>query len=682
MKQFWKKTLWRFDRAYSANSALKPALWVAGSLLLFVLLFWLIGLLWYLTPYGYNKPYGTPRIVETLSLLLSPGNFPRASVLPYLFQAVVSLFGAVFFTAFLIATFNRVLVNRVDNYLNGYSRYYFENHILILGGGSQIPSIINSIASKQEYQGKDVVILSARNTQAVKEQILPLLTPDAQKMVLTFYFGSYGMESDLSSCQVENASHIFILGEDDSLGLDSLNVECWKRVRGLRSNAASVAQCFLFLCCQTTTHLFHMLPQESHTSMETTLINQYEAVAQQLLVGENPQLIPFTLDRGLITPDADRYVHFVVVGMTPMGYALATTAAHLCHFPNFNEAASRPIRTRITFIDPSADSLMNQFMSNYSGLFSLSHSILRLDDKSWMQGKPDSRYGDFLDVEWEFVKGSVDEEWVRNQLVGYVNDPHQVLSLAFCNLSPEVNIAHAFHLPPQFYPLNEDGGGSLSPALYVYQPSSMALVDAARMEIPKYSHIVPFSMSVGSIDPLLTHRIAAAKRFNYLYQKVSSGKEFTAMPTEVSVLDEMWRQLSFAEKMSNIYAANAACVMMRNMGIDVHTGMQPVNDPVQVERLAKVEHARWNMEKLLVGFDAMPAAERRQLNTDLSSDDPDIRQEARMKSNRSKNQQFVLKDISPYLELPEDAKEFDTIIMRNLPVTLLPYIFNTSASAI
>ena len=57
MKQFWKKTLWRFDRAYSANSAWKPALWVAGSLLFFVLVFWLLGLLWYLTPYGYNKPY-------------------------------------------------------------------------------------------------------------------------------------------------------------------------------------------------------------------------------------------------------------------------------------------------------------------------------------------------------------------------------------------------------------------------------------------------------------------------------------------------------------------------------------------------------------------------------------------------------------------------------------------------
>ena len=676
MKQFWKKTLWRFDRAYSANSAWKPALWVAGSLLFFVLVFWLLGLLWYLTPYGYNKPYGAPRIVETLSLLLSPGSYPRASVLPYLFQAVVSLFGAVFFTAFLIATFNRVLANRVDNYRNGVSRYYFDNHILILGGGNQALRIINSIASKQEYQGKDVVVLSARNTQTVREQLLPYLSPDAQKMVLTFYFGSYNMESDLSSCQIENASHIFILGEEDVVGQDSLNVECWKKVRGLRFNVPTVAQCYLFLSCQTTTHLFHMLPQEAHTSMETTLINQYEAVAQQLLVGENPQLIPFTLDRGLITPDADRYVHFVVVGMTPMGYALATTAAHLCHFPNFDKSASRPIRTRITFIDPSADTLMNQFMSNYNGLFSLSHSILRLDDKSWMQGKPDSRYGDFLDVEWEFIKGSVDEEWVRNQLVSYVSDPHQVLSLAFCDFSSESNIAHAFHLPPQFYPLNEDEDALLSPVLYVYQPSSMALVDAARVEILKYSHIVPFGMSIGNIDPLLTNRIAAAKRFNYLYQKVSSGKEFTAMPTEVSVLDEMWRQLSFAEKMSNIYAANAACVKLRNMGLDVQIDMQPINDPAQVECLAKAEHARWNMEKLLVGYDAMPAAERGMLNTALASDDPDTRQEARMKSNRSKNQQFVLKDIAPYSDLSQDAKEFDNIIMRNLPLATLPYISN------
>ena len=681
MKQLYKKALWYFDRAFSANSAWKPTLWVAVSLLLFTLVFWLIGLLWYLTPVGYANPAGTPRIVEILGLLMSPGSYPLDSALPYLFQAVVSLFGAVFFTAFLVATFNRVLANRVANYINGHTRYYFENHILILGGSSHALRVINAIATKQEYQGKDVVVLSSRNAQSVREQLLPYLTPEAKKMVLTIYFGGYTMESDLSSCQVEKASHIFILGEDDAHGDDALNVECWKKVRGLRFNALSVAQCYLFYSSHTTTHLFHMLPQESHTSLETTLINHYEAMAQHLLVVDNPQRIPFTLDRGLITPDSDRYVHFVVVGMTPVGYALATTAAHICHFPNFDESLSRPLRTRITFIDPSADTLMNQFMSDHSGLFSLSQSILRLDDKSWMQGKPDSLYGDFLDVEWEFIKGTVDMEWVRNQLVGWLSDPHQVLSLAFCGPSSESNVAQAFHLPHQFYPIADEDSEQCPPVIYVNQTHGTYLVDAARMEIPKYSNVVPFGIAVGDLDPLQTNRIAAAKRINYLYQKVSSGKEFTVMPTDTSVLDEMWRQLSFAEKMSNIYAANAACVKVRTMGIDVQTGVQPISDPVQVERLSKIEHARWNMEKLLVGYEAMPAAERSLLNSELSSDNSETRQEARMKSNRSRNYQFVLKDISPYSELSDNARAFDNNVMRNLPMALLPYIFSTSASA-
>ena len=139
-------------------------------------------------------------------------------------------------------------------------------------------------------------------------------------------------------------------------------------------------------------------------------------VVEQLLEGDVRQEDCRSLDRGLVTAETDRYVHLVVVGMTSVGYAFATTAAQLCHFPNFHESSPRPIRTKITFVDPEADRKMNQFKSSYSSLFRLSHSRYYSNDKEWLQWRPESQFEDFLDVEWEFVKGTTDEEWVKKML--------------------------------------------------------------------------------------------------------------------------------------------------------------------------------------------------------------------------------------------------------------------------
>ena len=219
------------------------------------------------------------------------------------------------------------------------------------------------------------------------------------------------------------------------------------------------------------------------------------------------------------------------------------------------------------------------------------------------------------------------------------------------------------------------------PVIYVYQPLSGALLDTARNEVPKFANIVPFGISATGYDPLLMQRIAAAKRVNYLYQKEFSGKEFVSMPNDGVVFDEMWRQLSIAEKMSNIYSANSAEVKLRSVGILCEGNLEPVDDAGLVEVLSRMEHSRWNMEKLLVGYSAMEYSERSELNAALESEDAEVRQEARMLSNRSKNQRFVHKDIAPYSELSEQTRAYDRAIVRNLPLALLPHIYHLETDA-
>lgn len=565
--------------------------------------------------------------------------------------------------------------NRMARCRQGRVRYRFDSHILIMGGGDATVEMLNAIATNREWAEKDVVVLSSQDADTVRDRLATGLSPEGCGLRTTVYHGVRTHEDELHSCNVEQASHIFIIGEDGEEGHDALNMECWGKVRALRMHAPQVAQCYMMLECAATVGLLHMLPQEAHTSVETTIVNRYEAMVQQLLMGDAPEKVRYTLDRGLVTAGADRYVHVVVVGMTRMGYAFATTVAQICHFPNYDEKVSRPLRTKITFIDPAADKKMSQFQCSHSTLFSLSHSRYIADNSSWLQARPEGRYGDFLDVEWEFVKGMTDEEWVREMLVDCATDSRQVLSVAYCTDSANDNLNQSLHLPPQFY-------GTLSgteeteplPNIYVYQPQSSALVRAAQAEVIHLRNLIPFGDRADGYDPLLVRQNTVAKRVNYLYQKETSGKQFVAMPSDVALLDAMWQQLSLTEKMSGILSATSVYAMLRGMGLQEVDASQPVEDPDKIEALARVEHSRRNIERLLAGFEAMPAAERDRVNAALESDDAEVRQEARTYANRNANQMFLLKDIAPYASLTDATKTDIRTIVSNLPLAALPHI--------
>ena len=161
----------------------------------------------------------------------------------------------------------------------------------------------------------------------------------------------------------------------------------------------------------------------------------------------------------------------------------------------------------------------------------------------------------------------------------------------------------------------------------------------------------------GSFDSQMGKRLAAAKRINYLYQMQNMKKEYDTMASQ-EVLDEMWRDLSYAEKMSNIYAANSIYGKFRSVGIKEGE----VVPDAAVERLARMEHARWNMEKLLVGYRALPKSDRDRIDDGLKREDPEVEKE----NKALKKQEFKHKDITPYDDLSEDSKEYDKAIVRNL----------------
>jgi hypothetical protein len=135
----------------------------------------------------------------------------------------------------------------------------------------------------------------------------------------------------------------------------------------------SPIDCFLVLDRASAVRSF--LYKENGGSTEClnlTVINAVENLAQRVFVsrgfdegGSYP-----SLDGDGIGKDSDKHVHLVAVGMTQVSYAMATTAAHICHFPNF----SRGIRTKITFVMPDIRREMDFFRGRYSHLREISYS--------------------------------------------------------------------------------------------------------------------------------------------------------------------------------------------------------------------------------------------------------------------------------------------------------------------
>ena len=552
---------------------------------------------------------------------------------------------------------------------DGFTRYSFKQHILILGGSRELLPLLRAIAAHDALKMLPVVVLTDSDCPSLLQLLRTRLQSLGVQSPVTLYRGCRTCADTLRTCQVDSASHIFILGEDDEPAHDSLNVSCWQQVRQLRAQCNQLAQCYLMLRSSTSTFLFHSLQQEAHNSLETTIINSYESLAQQLLVGDIYHNDTLTLDRGLVTVGSDRFVHLVVVGMTPMGYAFAATAAQLCHFPNFDESAPRPIRTRITFVDPRANELMDCFKASYPGIFDLSHVRYIEQPGAWLQGVPQRSLGDFVDVEWQFVKGNISSEWIRDMLSACAADSRQVLSVALCGGDSARNLTEAYRLPRQLYPLPDSNNSSpLTPVVYVYQPDDSSLVQTVQNEVLRFHNVVPFGFSAKGFDPLHSLRIAAAKRINYLYQKENSGKVFTSMPADEALLNELWRQLSSAEKTAALLAANATNTFIRSFGLSRTTLADHLSDDAVVESFAAVDHARRNMACLLAGYSAMPADQRARLNSALQSADNSEREEATIQSKYSKCMLFVDKDITPYALLPENLKQYYRAIVRNIHV--------------
>lgn len=140
----------------------------------------------------------------------------------------------------------------------------------------------------------------------------------------------------------------------------------------------------------------------------------------------------------------------------------------------------------------------------------------------------------------------------------------------------------------------------------------------------------------------MRNRINESKRVAYMY----SCCELTS---DQEALDKQWRSLKYAHQMSSIYCASHLGVKMRSVG-----NRARLTDE-EIRLLAVTDHNRWNVEKLLMGWEALPKAERERQHAPEG-----------LLELKKLRRQFKHYCIEPYSELVPDDKKYDTLIIKNI----------------
>lgn len=672
IKNCTSKLLWHFDRTFgNSKKWFRQLIWLFSIIFITILVFSLIGqLLFENFPDSQNQKLNI--FQHTIGMILkSNGIQIDNSRLPFAWQVILVFAGSFLFSGFVITYLGNLLRNRLEAYRNGSVRYQFNNHILFLGGSKMILPMIKELYKQEKYQHLDFVILTEAEAREIRGQIDSVLSEEERKRLKTTVLRGYRDDKEnLESVYIDKAARIYIIGENpNNSEHDSTNMACWNITKELCAERTSLP-CFLMFNRASSAFIFRRMDTKTSSCLDTTIVNRLESVAQRVLIHNGNEINNFpALDREKgIGKDSKRTVHFVLYGMTAISYALSTTAAHLCHFPNFIAQDSdgkyienKERRTRITLITPNIKEEMAYLTAHLHNLFSLSkvNFIDRNREKKediYNIASADNPYGDFLDIEWDFVDGNIADQRIRDLLLSFYEQNQKgetYLTLAMCQHEADKNIAAALYLPSEFHDIyykdhdNYNVDFERTIPILVYQPENEEMIKTANQTIPILKNIFPFGSVKESYDPAIRNRIEEGKRICYIYKQ---NDDYTFMTSNQDELDDIWRKESYINQMSNIYSASHIGVKLRS----VDNREQLTDEDIQL--LAITEHNRWNVEKLLMGFEALPKTER-----EKQKDPEELNHLEDLKTNRFKHY-----CIEPYQELLPKDKKADTLIAKNL----------------
>lgn len=616
-------------------------------------------------------------------------------------SSLIFLFGAFVFNGIIIGIITNSIERRVNNHKEGRIHYLKSGHYIIMGYDEMVPSFISYILDKDKEAY--ILILTAKETTSIKEQLLKSFGEQQMGHVIINYGHRISTEA-FKDIYLEAAEEVFVVGNHSNAAHDAINVECVDSIcsylKGQNQRPARITCVFKDLDTYAAFKTTEIFGDVKNLGVEFVPYNFYSGWAKQVFVKrlyrdfDNPgkeYRYPLVYGKG-IKADDEKYVHLVFVGTTNFAVAFAMEAASVLHFPN-----GPKVKTRITFIDMNADKEKDEFITRNRHFFEVQEYMYRdlSTEPKVVPGYIGREYlkfsgkdANFLDVEFEFIKGDVFSKKVQDEISCWAEEhkkDKQCLSIFLALADQRQNFVLGMNMPDEVY--------SFEVPVFIRQNRSDNFVTNLRNADTKkkdkkltysfvnengevvsndcdarYAHIYPFGMNETAFSAD-DHSLKRAKLINYLYEtadyetyKFQGILVLDAIP-ESKIWDDAntyWQKLSVALKWSNLYNSytmrtkQRTLRVMRGLEIDDESRDYDTLSDYEVELLAIVEHNRWNVEKLLMGY-------RKPRKEEDKYEYPDF--VGKLKKNK---ELFIHHDIRPFGQL-NTIKELDYEFSRYIP---------------
>ena len=562
-------------------------------------------------------------------------------------SSIIYVCGVFIFNGMIISVMTNTLSRRVEEHHNGLIHYLTSGHYVVMGYDDMVPAVIDHVFTHDPEAY--VLLLTSVEAVTVRERLRRTFGPQQMDHVIVNYGHRMSRDYYADIC-LESAQEIFIVGRRLSEAHDAVNVECVDSIcrylepfRGqqLPSRITCVFEDLDTYAAFKTSEIFR---EVRNLGIEFVPYNFYAGWARQVFVsgfhldkdGPQRQVTYPSVYGGGIGFNDERQVHLVFVGISNFSVAFAMEAANVLHFPNFKRDTH--LRTRITFIDLNADTEKDVFITRNRHFFEVQGHIYRDLSGANSDGrelpKPPLHFqgeeGNFLDVEFEFIKGDVFSARVQQEIRSWATDgTHRCLSIFLAMADQRRNFAIGMNMPDEVYDnavplfIRQDRSDNFVTNLrnadlgkeFTYFNAEHTAFDRPRRHL-RYAHIFPFGMNEMGFNTEESP-LQRAKLINFLYSTADyeayeflSMEQLGAMSAEDiwARAEEEWRGLDVALRWSNLYCAySIPCKMaslraMRGLEPDDESrDLAPLTEQ-EVNRMACTEHNRWNVEKLLMGF--------------------------------------------------------------------------------
>lgn len=498
--------------------------------------------------------------------------------------ALIAIFGVFLLNGLLVSSIVGWIDSRKEKWLKGDVKYSSflrkkgKKHYVIIGGNDVVVGIVKQIIDKKKY----ILIQTTNDVESFRRELFSNLSKEQQKLII-IYYGNRTSEKDIEELSIVNAEEVYIIGEDirtDDIESyhDTMNMKCLKLISNNIQDVETFNEnnklvCRVMFEYQTSFNILQVTDIDGK-KIDFKPFNYYETWAQNVLICKELndvkkcEYLPLEGFEGIRTGQ-DEFVHLIIVGMSRMGLAMAIEAAHLSHYPNF---ITNKRRTRITFIDACMEQEKNFFVGRFKEMFSLACYRDITDAKEniysdfitypWLNPLEDiackSLYyktehlgKDFIDIEWEFINGSIENPNIQQYVADAAACVNAKLTIAVCLPENSRAIAAATYLPDSVYMSNS------TLQILVYQRLNNDLLIQINQNIRYHNKLKAFGMNSLCYNfDLVELSEFIAKRVNNTYDQ-HAWKRILLRYNGEGLIDDDYDSLSeylySNKKVANIY---------------------------------------------------------------------------------------------------------------------------------